>query len=51
MLPGQAELVMGEALKKAGWRRDSYILSSKVMLGSIDDPQPTQRGLKPQACR
>jgi voltage-dependent potassium channel beta subunit len=42
---GQAELVMGEALKKAGWRRDSYILSSKVMFGSIDDPQPTQRGL------
>ncbi len=42
---GQAELVMGEALKKAGWRRDSYIVSSKVMFGAVDDPLPTQRGL------
>ncbi len=42
---GQAELVMGEALKKAGWRRDSFILSSKVMFGAVDDPLPTQRGL------
>jgi voltage-dependent potassium channel beta subunit len=42
---GKSELVMGEALKKAGWRRDSYIISSKVMFGSVDSPQPTQRGL------
>jgi len=42
---GQAETIMGEALKKAGWRRDSYIVSSKVMWGSVEDPQPTQRGL------
>ncbi len=42
---GKSELLMGEALKKAGWRRDSYIISSKVMFGSIDSPQPTQRGL------
>jgi voltage-dependent potassium channel beta subunit len=42
---GRSELLMGEALKKAGWRRDSYIISSKVMFGSVDSPQPTQRGL------
>jgi voltage-dependent potassium channel beta subunit len=42
---GQAEIVMGKALKKLGWRRDSYLVSSKVMFGSIEDPKPTQRGL------
>lgn len=42
---GQSETIMGEALKKSGWRRDSYIVSSKVMFGSLADPQPTQRGL------
>ena len=42
---GQSETIMGQALKKAGWRRDSYIVSSKVMFGAIADPQPTQRGL------
>lgn len=42
---GQSEIVMGEALKKSGWRRDSYIVSSKVMWGSIPDTKPTQRGL------
>ena len=42
---GQSETIMGEALQKAGWRRDSYIVSSKVMWGSVEDPQPTQRGL------
>lgn len=42
---GKSELVMGEALKKAGWRRDSYIISSKVMFGSAEDARPTQRGL------
>ncbi len=42
---GQSEIIMGQALKKAGWRRDSYIISSKVMFGSIADAQPTQRGL------
>jgi voltage-dependent potassium channel beta subunit len=42
---GQSETIMGKALKKAGWRRDSYIVSSKVMFGSVNDPQPTQRGL------
>ena len=42
---GQAETVMGEALQKAGWRRDSYIVSSKVFGGSVQDPSPIQRGL------
>ncbi len=42
---GQSEIIMGEALKKLGWRRDSYIVSSKVCFGSVNDPMPTQRGL------
>lgn len=42
---GQSETIMGEALKRAGWARDSYIVSSKVFWGSVDDPKPTQRGL------
>jgi voltage-dependent potassium channel beta subunit len=43
---GQSEIVMGKALKKAGWSRDSYIVSSKVMFGSQEgEPKPTQRGL------
>ena len=29
----QSEIVMGETLKKAGWPRDSYIVSSKVVEG------------------
>ena len=39
---GNAELVMGEALKKLGWTRDSYMVSSKVFWGG---KKPTQRGL------
>jgi voltage-dependent potassium channel beta subunit len=39
---GNAELVMGEALKKLGWTRDSYMVSSKVFWGGS---KPTQRGL------
>src|SRR5215831_15189605 len=42
---GQSEIVMGKALKKSGWRRDSLVISSKVIFGSVNDPQPTQRGL------
>ena len=42
---GQAETIMGEALQKAGWSRDSYIVSSKVMFGSRDNPSVIQRGL------
>ncbi len=39
---GNAELVMGEALRKLGWTRDSYAVSSKVFWGGS---KPTQRGL------
>lgn len=42
---GESEEIMGAALKKLGWRRDSYIVSSKVMWGSVKDAKPTQRGL------
>jgi len=42
---GEAETIMGKALKKLGWSRDSYLVSSKVMFGSAKDPKPTQWGL------
>lgn len=42
---GQSETIMGQALAKAGWRRDSYIVSSKVFGGAVDNPSPIQRGL------
>ena len=42
---GQSELVMGAALKKLNFSRDSYIISSKVMFGAEKDPKPTQKGL------
>lgn len=42
---GRSEIIMGEALKNLGWRRDSYIVSSKVCFGSVNDPAPTQKGL------
>lgn len=29
---GRAETIMREILKESGWRRDSYIISSKVSL-------------------
>ena len=42
---GESETIMGKALKKLGWRRDTYIVSSKVLWGSVPDPVPTQQGL------
>ncbi len=42
---GKSEVVMGAALKKLNWERDSYIISSKVMWGSKENPKPTQMGL------
>ena len=39
---GAAEVMMGQALKKAGWGRDTYIVSSKVFWGGS---KPTQKGL------
>jgi voltage-dependent potassium channel beta subunit len=42
---GQSEVVMGEALKRLGLRRDSYLVSSKVFFGAIKNPGPNQKGL------
>lgn len=42
---GESERIMGEALKQLDWPRDSYIVSSKVFWGAVNDPLPTQRGL------
>ena len=42
---GASETIMGEVLKKTGWRRDSYSVSSKVCFGCVPGPGPTQRGL------
>lgn len=42
---GEAETIMGKALKKLAWSRDSYLVSSKVMFGSVKDPKPNQWGL------
>ncbi|NBX16658.1 MAG: aldo/keto reductase [Proteobacteria bacterium] len=39
---GESETVMGDILAKAGWERDSYIISSKVFWGGN---KPTQKGL------
>jgi voltage-dependent potassium channel beta subunit len=41
---GQAEIVMGAILKKSGWRRSSYIVSSKAYFG-CEDEKPNQTGL------
>ncbi|MCK6617626.1 MAG: aldo/keto reductase [Cyclobacteriaceae bacterium] len=43
---GRSETVMGEILKRKGWPRDSYIISSKVFFGHLGkEAKPTQRGL------
>ncbi len=39
---GESEKIMGKAIQKLGWQRDSYIVSSKVFWGG---EKPTQRGL------
>ena len=39
---GKSEIIMGKILKKTGWSRDTYILSSKVFWGG---EKPTQIGL------
>ena len=41
---GQAEVVMGAILKKSGWRRSSFMLSSKVFFGGPGD-RPNEEGL------
>jgi voltage-dependent potassium channel beta subunit len=35
---GQSEKIMGDALKKLGWRRSSYIVSTKFFWGMQDGP-------------
>ena len=42
---GEAERIMGHALEQLAWPRDSYLVSSKVRWGSVQDPKPTQLGL------
>lgn len=39
---GKSEIVMGNILRKQGWHRDTYIVSSKVFWGG---DLPTQKGL------
>jgi len=39
---GQSEVVMGNILKKTGWRRDTFVISSKVFWGG---DKPNQTGL------
>jgi voltage-dependent potassium channel beta subunit len=39
---GNSEKVMGEAISRLGWGRDSFVVSSKVFFGGA---KPTQRGL------
>jgi voltage-dependent potassium channel beta subunit len=39
---GRAEAVMGDILKKKGWRRDTFLVSSKVFWGG---DRPNQEGL------
>ncbi len=39
---GRSEKIMGDVIKKLGWSRDSFIISSKVFWGGS---KPTQRGL------
>jgi aryl-alcohol dehydrogenase-like predicted oxidoreductase len=41
---GQAEVVMGDILRKSGWRRSSYLVSSKVFFGAAGH-QPNETGL------
>lgn len=41
---GESERVMGAILKKKGWKRDSYIVSSKAFFGDGGE-LPTQKGL------
>ncbi|GIK54655.1 MAG: aldo/keto reductase [Chloroflexi bacterium] len=42
---GQSEIIMGQALQKLGWPRDSYAVSSKVRWGSVPQAKPMQFGL------
>lgn len=41
---GQSEIVMGHILKKMGWSRDTFVVSSKVFFG-VGGKLPNQTGL------
>jgi voltage-dependent potassium channel beta subunit len=38
---GRSEEIMGEALKRLGWRRGSYLVSTKLFWGLHDNPNET----------
>ena len=38
---GKSEEIMGEALKRLGWRRGSYLVSTKLFWGLHDNPNET----------
>ena len=42
---GESERIMGQALQELGWPRDTFIVSSKVFWGAVEDARPTQQGL------
>ncbi len=42
---GQSEIIMGQVLADAQWRRDSFLISSKVYFGSTHTSKPNQVGL------
>jgi voltage-dependent potassium channel beta subunit len=42
---GNAEVVMGNVLKKAGWKRESYVISTKIFWGG-DGPNDTGLSFK-----
>jgi voltage-dependent potassium channel beta subunit len=42
---GKSEIVMGNILKKVGWDRDTYVVSSKVFWGRVPNPGANQKGL------
>ena len=42
---GNAETVMGKVLKEMGWRRETYLVSTKIFWGSVERPGPNEAGL------
>jgi voltage-dependent potassium channel beta subunit len=43
---GRSELTMGKILRKVGWPRDTWLVSSKVFFGAAEEPKkPNQYGL------
>jgi aryl-alcohol dehydrogenase-like predicted oxidoreductase len=38
---GKSEEIMGEALERLGWRRGSYLVSTKLFWGMHDNPNET----------